>query len=101
MLKSTVSSFRKTKITPRIDNTALLNKKVKDMGIWSDSSHSFDHMSIIVRKSYLAQLTAKGITIKTKEVIVPLYSTLIRPIIKYNFLIGYAPHSKKKTWKAP
>lgn len=74
------------------DNTPLtVDPVVRDLGMQRDSSLAFNqYTSTLVRKSlYVNQIISNSMASRSKEVIIPLYSALIRPIIICITLLWY------------
>lgn len=89
--KWNIISFGKQNIAKAYctDDTSLSTESViRDLGTWVNIPLSLDHhVATLVRNSfYISELIAKGILSKNKEVTVPLYFALVKPIIEYNIL---------------
>ena len=70
----------------------------KDLGIYVDQLLNFEeHINITVKKARkIAGLIIRNITYKSKDVMVPLFKLLVRPIIEYGNVI-WSPNTRKNS----
>ena len=68
----------------------------KDLGVVVDNKLSFDqHIHDIVKKgNKITGMISHYITNKTKQIMIPLYKTLVRPILEYGNVV-WAPRLRK------
>ena len=61
----------------------------KDLGIFVDPLLSFeDHINSIVKRARsISGLVIRTITFKSKEIMVPLFKALVRPILEYGNVV--------------
>ena len=80
------------------DNKIKITETVseKDLGVYIDPLLTFDsHISEVVKKARkLCNLIMRTISLKSSEIMLPLYKTLIRPIIEYANSVWY-PYKRK------
>ena len=80
-------------------NGTVLNETTseKDLGVFIDPLLNFeDHINITVKKARkMSGLVTRTITYKSKEIMLPLFKSLIRPILEYGNAI-WSPFLKKK-----
>ena len=80
------------------DNTVKLNKSEfeKDLGVYVDKHLNFKvHISTQVKKARSAAgIILRHIINKTPNIMVPLFKSIVRPIIEYANVV-WAPHLKK------
>ena len=80
-----------------INNTILHETtSEKDLGVYVDPLLNFeDHINITVKKARkIAGLIMRNITYKSKDIMVPLFKSLVRPILEYGNVI-WCPHTRK------
>ena len=68
----------------------------KDLGIFLDPLLSFeDHINYIVKRARsISGLIIRTITFKSKEIMVPLFKALVRPILEYGNVV-WCPKKKR------
>ena len=68
----------------------------KDLGVYVDNKLNFDtHVTTIVKKcNKLSGMIVRTITHKDKDIMVPLFKSLIRPVIEYGNTV-WCPYLKK------
>ena len=82
------------------ENGIIINLKVttceKDLGVYIDPFLSFDeHITTIVKLTrYLSGLIIRTITYKSKDVMVPLFKIIIRPLLE-NAAPAWQPYLRK------
>ena len=70
--------------------------KEKDLGVYIDPLLTFEeHINETIKKSNnMSHLISRSITYKTKEIMVPLFKSLIRPILEYANVV-WSPSKKQ------
>ena len=79
-------------------NGKVLNetKSEKDLGVYVDPLLNFEeHMNITVKKARrLSGLIIRNISCKSKDIMVPLFKSLVRPILEYGNVV-WSPYTRK------
>ena len=79
-----------------VNNVLQTTESEKDLGVWMDPLLDFDtHINEVVKKANsISGMITRGITYKSKEVMIPLFKALIRPILEYMNYV-WCPYLRK------
>ena len=79
-------------------NGKVLNETTseQDLGVYVDPLLNFEeHMNITVKKARrLSGLIIRNISCKSKDIMVPLFKSLVRPILEYGNVV-WSPYTRK------
>jgi len=70
-------------------NNLKLTAKEKDLGLYVGEKLNFDnHVTIVVkRETRLSGMIVQNINLKNKDIMNPLFKTVIRPVVEYAYVI--------------
>ena len=79
-----------------ITKTLEVTNSEKDLGVFMDPLLSFDnHITNVIKKARrLTGLIVRSITYKSKDIMVPLFKTLVRPHLEYAQAV-WSPYKRK------